>query len=54
MTELQLGHRIKDTHGGAYNRLDEIDTRILMMQDWADIVDSWKTEENINEKNKCV
>ena len=39
VTELQLGHRIKDTHGGAYNRLDEIDTRILMMQDWADYID---------------
>ena len=39
VTELQLGHRIKDTHGGAYNRLDEIDTRIQMMQDWADYID---------------
>ena len=39
VTELQLGHRIKDTHGGAYNRLDEIDTRVQMMQDWADYVD---------------
>ena len=40
VTELQLGHRIKDTHGGAYNRLDEIDTRIQMMQDWADYIDN--------------
>ena len=39
VTELQLGHRIKDTHGGAYNRLDEIDTRVRMMQDWADYID---------------
>ncbi|WP_288995781.1 site-specific integrase [uncultured Psychrobacter sp.] len=39
VTELQLGHRIKDTHGGAYNRLDEIDTRVQMMQDWADYID---------------
>ncbi|WP_227681712.1 hypothetical protein [Psychrobacter glacincola] len=39
VTELQLGHRIKDTHGGAYNRLDEIDTRVHMMQDWADYID---------------
>ena len=39
VTELQLGHRIKDTHGGAYNRLDEIDTRVLMMKDWADYID---------------
>ena len=38
VTELQLGHRIKDTHGGAYNRLDEIDTRVHMMQDWADYI----------------
>lgn len=42
VTELQLGHRIKDTHGGAYNRLDEIDIRIDMMQDWADYIDRLK------------
>ncbi len=39
VTELQLGHRIKDTHGGAYNRLDEIDIRVKMMQDWANYID---------------
>lgn len=38
-TELQLGHKIKDTHGGAYNRIDEIETRMQMMQDWADYID---------------
>lgn len=42
VTELQLGHRIKDTHGGAYNRLDEIDTRIQMMQNWANYIDDLK------------
>lgn len=40
VTELQLGHNIKDTHGGAYNRLDEINTRVQMMQDWADYIDA--------------
>lgn len=40
VTELQLGHNIKDTHGGAYNRLDEIDTRTKMMQVWADYIDN--------------
>lgn len=39
VTELQLGHKIKDTHGGAYNRLDEIETRVQMMQHWADYID---------------
>lgn len=43
VTELQLGHRIKDTHGGAYNRLDEIDTRVQMMQDWADYIDELRS-----------
>jgi integrase len=43
VTELQLGHRIKDTHGGAYNRLDEIDTRVQMMQDWADYIDNLRS-----------
>lgn len=42
VTELQLGHKIKDTHGGAYNRLDEIDTRVEMMQRWSDYIDSLK------------
>lgn len=42
VTELQLGHKIKDTHGGAYNRLDEIDERTRMMQDWADYIDKLK------------
>ncbi|MFI8554912.1 tyrosine-type recombinase/integrase [Psychrobacter sp. NPDC077938] len=43
VTELQLGHRIKDTHGGAYNRLDEIDTRVQMMQYWADYIDNLRS-----------
>jgi len=43
VTELQLGHRIKDTHGGAYNRLDEIDTRVQMMQDWANYIDALRS-----------
>lgn len=43
VTELQLGHRIKDTHGGAYNRLDEIDTRVQMMQNWADYIDTLRS-----------
>ncbi|MGP9667010.1 tyrosine-type recombinase/integrase [Psychrobacter sp. AOP31-A1-22] len=43
VTELQLGHRIKDTHGGAYNRLDEIENRIQMMQDWGDYIDKLKS-----------
>ena len=46
VTELQLGHRIKDTHGGAYNRLDEIDTRVRMMQDWADYIDTLRNRVN--------
>lgn len=45
VTELQLGHRIKDTHGGAYNRLDEIDTRVQMMQDWADYIDTLRSSQ---------
>lgn len=43
VTELQLGHRVKDTHGGAYNRLDEIDTRVQMMQDWANYIDKLRS-----------
>ncbi|CAM3485668.1 integrase [Psychrobacter glaciei] len=46
VTELQLGHRIKDTHGGAYNRLDEIDTRVQMMQDWANYIDGLRNHKS--------
>ena len=46
-TELQLGHKIKDTHGGAYNRIDEIETRIQMMQDWADYIDKLRASASL-------
>jgi integrase len=38
-TELQLGHRIKNTHGTAYDRWAFLDERIGMMQVWADYLD---------------
>lgn len=47
VTELQLGHRITDTHGGAYNRLDEIDQRVKMMQDWADYIDKLRSDADV-------
>lgn len=46
-TELQLGHKIKDTHGGAYNRIDEIETRIQMMKDWAEYIDKLRASASL-------
>ena len=37
--ELQLGHRVPDMHGRAYNRAQFLDERREMMQKWADYLD---------------
>jgi integrase len=36
LIEMQLGHRVADTHGRAYNRTEFLDERKEMMQTWAD------------------
>lgn len=40
--ELQLGHRVPDMHGRAYNRAQFLDERKEMMQEWADYLDRLK------------
>ena len=40
--EAQLGHRVPDRLGGAYNRTKHLDERIRMMQAWADYLDGLK------------
>lgn len=37
--ELQLGHRILDVHGGAYNRARHLEGRRVALQRWADFID---------------
>lgn len=39
LIEMQLGHRVADMHGRAYNRTEFIDDRRAMMQQWADYLD---------------
>lgn len=39
ITELQLGHRVKDLHGRAYNRVTLLKERVQMMQVWSDFID---------------
>lgn len=39
--EMQLAHVDKNVVRGTYNHAQNIDERRQMMQDWADIVDSW-------------
>ena len=40
LIEMQLGHRVADMHGRAYNRTEFLDDRRSMMQAWADYLDS--------------
>lgn len=40
--EMQLGHRVPDLHGRAYNRAQFLDERREMLQDWADYLDKLK------------
>lgn len=38
--ELQLGHKVRDPNGGAYNRVKYLEDRKMMMQTWADYLDT--------------
>ena len=40
--EHQLGHKVPDALGQAYNRTRFIDDRIELMQQWADYLDNLK------------
>ena len=39
MTELQLGHKVTDRYGGAYDRWDILSERTQMMSAWANYLD---------------
>ncbi|WP_201633551.1 tyrosine-type recombinase/integrase [Psychrobacter immobilis] len=41
--ELQLGHRVPDMHGRAYNRAQFLDERKKMLQEWANYLDKLKS-----------
>ena len=41
--EMQLGHRVRDLHGRAYNRTQYLDERKKMLQEWADYLDRLKS-----------
>lgn len=40
LVEMQLGHNVRDMHGRAYNRTIFLDERKVMMQHWADYLDT--------------
>ena len=42
LVEMQLGHRVRDMHGRAYNRTTLLKERKEMMQKWADYLDILK------------
>jgi integrase len=50
--ELQLGHIVRDSNGRAYNRTEFLLQRRLMMQMWADYLDSLRTGKQYALKSK--
>ena len=42
ITELQLGHRMVNSYGRAYSRMDMINQRAQMLNDWANYLDQLK------------
>lgn len=42
--EMQLGHKVPDMHGRAYNRTKFLDERKEMLQKWADYLDELKSQ----------
>ena len=42
ITELQLGHRMVNSYGRAYSRMDMINQRTQMLNDWANYLDQLK------------
>jgi len=52
--EAQLGHRVPDRLGEAYNRTKHIEERSRMMQVWADYLDSLKLKKSIGKRSYMV
>lgn len=50
--ELQLGHRVADSNGRAYNRTKFLRQRTEMMQQWADYLDSLKVGRKYKQKTR--
>lgn len=40
LVEMQLGHRVRDVHGRAYNRTQWVEQRRAMLQSWADYLEA--------------
>lgn len=45
--EQQLGHRVRDVHGRAYNRTTHLEARRGMLQAWADYLDALRDDVNV-------
>ena len=48
--EHQLAHAVRDPNGRAYNRTAHLSERHIMMQSWADYLDSLKADVSQNTK----
>lgn len=47
IVEHQLGHKVKDPNGRAYNRTTHLEERRKMMQSWANYLDALRTDANV-------
>ena len=47
IVEMQLGHRVRDTHGRAYNRTQWIEQRGAMLQQWADFLGTLRGDQRV-------
>lgn len=53
--EMQLAHQVRDMHGRAYNRTTWLPERRVMMQEWADYLDSLtNTDTNVTYVHKAA
>ena len=50
--EMQLGHRVRDANGRAYNRTTFIEQRRGMLQTWADYLDSLRNGTVLSEDER--
>lgn len=51
LPDMQSGHAIKDNNGTAYNRVQFVEERTKMMNEWADYQDALKAEKTIIRAN---
>ena len=54
IVEAQLAHRVKDSLGRAYNRMSFSDQRRVMLQTWADYLDTLRKGADVRSLRKAA